>query len=125
MRSFFVVAAIAAVKVHAESNAANQDNAYVYAQAPIYRDAYVSSPVYDYGHPTHSQHTREVYAEVAPHHGHADINHLDYSDVHHVTQAHHDTPHYVTVPIDEYSHPRYVEVPAAPHSRVVEIPDHG
>ena len=113
MRSYFVVAALTAVKVSAESNGAShyEDNAYVYAQSPIYHDAFVA-PLTDYTHPGHAH---NAHAVEAPHHVYADGAH--YSDSH---SPHYET-RYVTVPVDEY-HPRYIEVPQTPH--VVEYPEH-
>ena len=74
MRAFFVVAALTAAKVHADSLQENgtgheDSNQLVYATEPIYDYAHIGAPTTEYLHPTHAHDTETVYRQVAaPHH---------------------------------------------------------
>ena len=71
MRTFFVVAAISAVKAQSDNGSHDDSNAYVIAQDPYY----YTQPIDHYAHAAVPYGTHEVYADVPSHHGSLDSHH--------------------------------------------------
>jgi hypothetical protein len=104
MRAFFVVAALSAVKVHAEAvqeNKVHRDkgNQFVYSDPPVFKDAFTPGSA-DYTHPIHP---------------HSDGGAIE-------------SPHlearYIKVPIEDIHHEgssKYIEIPEIIVPQVYEI----
>lgn len=80
MRAFFVVAAISAAKVHAdtlkENGVGQEDNQLIFATQPIYQEAYVGHSDDHYSHDTHT----------VSHHG----DHTGHHESAHIAAPHHE-----------------------------------